>query len=180
MQTPYPVVTSNYVPGLRLEFARFYGETGHFKLNFSVENSNFSQFFISGIHIHTFSHNFAEKKFRFIGTLSVMAIALIKKLRKFKLTRGLTQNDNIYHLHHFLTCEKDTFSMNDALRALFRFLENKVVVILSVQASHTISVAKSFFSSFSAPNLCNAVHFYCPSSPVLIKWFTCTAYPCFF
>ena len=45
--------------------ARFYGETGHFKLNFSVENSNFSQFFISGIHIHTFSHNFAEKKSSF-------------------------------------------------------------------------------------------------------------------
>ena len=64
-------MTSNYVPGLRLEFARFYGETGHFKLNFFIENSNFSQFFLSGIHIHTFSHNFAEKKkFRFIGTLS--------------------------------------------------------------------------------------------------------------
>ena len=69
VQTPYPVVTSNYVPGLRLEFARFYRETGHFKLNFSVENSNFSQFFLSGIHIHTFPHNFAKKKFRFIGTL---------------------------------------------------------------------------------------------------------------
>ena len=61
VQTPYPVVTSNYVPGLRLEFAQFYGETGHFKLNFSIENSNFSQFFLSGIHIHTFSHNFAKK-----------------------------------------------------------------------------------------------------------------------
>ena len=58
-------MTSNYVPGLRLEFARFYGETGHFKLNFSVENSNFSQFFVSGIHIHTFFHNFAEKKISF-------------------------------------------------------------------------------------------------------------------
>ena len=62
VQTPYPVVTSNYVPGLCLEFARFYRETGHFKLNFSVENSNFSQFFLSGIHIHTFPHNFAKKK----------------------------------------------------------------------------------------------------------------------
>ena len=61
VQTLYPVVTSNYVPGLRLEFARFYGETGHFKLDFSIENSNFSQFFPSGIHIHTFSHN-SEKK----------------------------------------------------------------------------------------------------------------------
>ena len=59
----YPVVTSNYVPGLRLLFARFYRETGYFKLNFSIENSNFSQFFVSGIHSHTFSHNFAEKKF---------------------------------------------------------------------------------------------------------------------
>ena len=58
-------MTSNYVPGLRLEFARFYGETGHFKLNFFIENSNFSQFFLSGIHIHTFSHNFAEKKISF-------------------------------------------------------------------------------------------------------------------
>ena len=67
VQTPYPVVMSNYIPGLRLEFARFYRETGH--LNFSIENSNFSQFFLSGIHIHTFSHNFAKKKFRFIGTL---------------------------------------------------------------------------------------------------------------
>ena len=63
-------MTSNYVPGLRLEFARFYGETGHFKLNFRIENSNFSQFFVSGIHIYTFSHNFAGKKFRFIGTLN--------------------------------------------------------------------------------------------------------------
>ena len=62
-------MTSNYVPGLRLEFARFYGETGHFKLNFCIENSNFSQFFVLGIHIYTFSHNFAGKKFRFIGTL---------------------------------------------------------------------------------------------------------------
>ena len=60
-----PSCDVDYVPGLRLEFARFYGETGHFKLNFSVENSNFSQFFVSGIHIHTFSHNFAEKKFSF-------------------------------------------------------------------------------------------------------------------
>ena len=58
-------MTSNYVPGLRLEFARFYGETGHFKLNFFIENSNFSQFFLSGIHIHTFSHNFEEKKISF-------------------------------------------------------------------------------------------------------------------
>ena len=65
VQTPYPVVTSNYVPDLRLEFARFYGETGHFKLNFSIENSNFSQFFLSGIQIHTFSHNFGEKKISF-------------------------------------------------------------------------------------------------------------------
>ena len=63
MQTPYPVVTSKYVLGLRLEFARFYGERGHFKLNFAIENSNFSQFFVSGIHIHTFSHNSAGKKF---------------------------------------------------------------------------------------------------------------------
>ena len=61
VQAPCPVVTSNYVPGLRLEFARFYRETGHFKLNFSVENSNFSQFFLSGIHIHTFPHNSAKK-----------------------------------------------------------------------------------------------------------------------
>ena len=58
-------MTLNYVPGLRLESARFYGETGHFKLNFSIENSNFSQFFVSGIHIHTFSHNFAGKKISF-------------------------------------------------------------------------------------------------------------------
>ena len=58
-------MTSNYVPGLRLEFARSYGETGHFKLNFSIENSNFSQFFVSGIHIHTFPHNFAGKKISF-------------------------------------------------------------------------------------------------------------------
>ena len=65
VQTPYPVVTSNYLPGLRLEFARFYGETGHFKLNFSIENSNFSQFFLSGIHIHTFSHNLVKKNFSF-------------------------------------------------------------------------------------------------------------------
>ena len=63
VQTLYPVVTSNYVLGLRLEFARFYGETGHFKLNFSIEDLNFSQFFLSGIHIHTFSHNFAKKKY---------------------------------------------------------------------------------------------------------------------
>ena len=70
LRTAYLVVTSNYVPGLRLEFARFQGETGHFKLNFPIENSNFSQFFVSGIQIHTFFHNFAEKKFRFIGTLS--------------------------------------------------------------------------------------------------------------
>ena len=77
VQTPYPVVTSNYVPGLRLEFARFYGETGHFKLDFSIENSNFSQFFLSGIHIHTFSHNFAEKNFRFIGTLSVLMSCVV-------------------------------------------------------------------------------------------------------
>ena len=60
-----PSCDVDYVPGLRLEFARFYGETGHFKLNFSVENYNFSQFFVSGIHIHTFSHNFAEKKISF-------------------------------------------------------------------------------------------------------------------
>ena len=65
VQTLYPVVTSNYVLGLRLEFARFYGETGHFKLNFSIEDSNFSQFFLSGIHIHTFSHNFAKKNISF-------------------------------------------------------------------------------------------------------------------
>ena len=71
LQTPYPVVTSNYVPGLRLEFTKFYVETDHSKLNFSIESSNFSQFFISGIHIHTFSHNFAEKKIRFIGTLRI-------------------------------------------------------------------------------------------------------------
>ena len=67
-------MTSNYAPGLRLEFARFYGETGHFKLNFSIENSNFSQFFVSGIHIHTFSHNFAEENVRFIGTLKLCGI----------------------------------------------------------------------------------------------------------
>ena len=55
---------SNYVPlpGLCLEFARFYGKTGDFKLNFCIENSNFSQFFVSGIHIYTFSHNSAGKK----------------------------------------------------------------------------------------------------------------------
>ena len=58
-------MTSNYVPGLRLEFARFYGVTGHFKLNFSVENSNFSQFVVSGIHIYTFSHKFSGKKISF-------------------------------------------------------------------------------------------------------------------
>ena len=61
VQTPYPVVTSNYVPGLRLEFAQFYRETDHFKLNFSIENLNFSQLFLSGIHIHTFSHNLEKK-----------------------------------------------------------------------------------------------------------------------
>ena len=69
MQTLYLAVTLSYVLGLRLEFAQFYRETGHFKLNFSVENSNFSQFFASGINIHTFSHNFEKKKFRLIGTL---------------------------------------------------------------------------------------------------------------
>ena len=81
VQTPYPVVTWNYVPGLHLEFARFYGETGHFKLTSSVRKLNFSQFFVSGIHIHTFCHNFAEKKFRFIGTLSTADIC-------FKGTEG--------------------------------------------------------------------------------------------
>ena len=35
----------------------------HFKLNFSIENSNFSQFFLSGIHIHAFSHNLRKKNF---------------------------------------------------------------------------------------------------------------------
>ena len=58
-------MTSNCVPGLRLEFARFLGEAGHFKHNFSIENSNFSQFFVSDIHMHTFSHNFARKNFSF-------------------------------------------------------------------------------------------------------------------
>ena len=36
LQTVYPVVTSHYVPGLRLEFARFEEETGHFKLNLNL------------------------------------------------------------------------------------------------------------------------------------------------
>ena len=79
LQAVYPVVTSHYVPGLRLEFVRFEGETGHFKLNFPIENSNFSQFFISGIHIHTFPHNFAEKKFRFIGTLDKFSLSANQK-----------------------------------------------------------------------------------------------------
>ena len=70
-----PFVTSNYVPGLRLEFARFYWDTGHFKLNFSIENSNFSQFFVSGIHIHTFPI-ILRKKIRFIGTLKNTMITI--------------------------------------------------------------------------------------------------------
>ena len=74
VQTPYPVVTLSYDPGLRLEFARFYKETGHFELNFSIKNSNFSQFSLSGIHIHTFPHNSA---FRFIGTLNDCSAKLI-------------------------------------------------------------------------------------------------------
>ena len=61
VQTLYPVVTSNYVPGIRLEFARFYGKTCHVKLNFSIENSKFSLVFVSGIHIHPFSHSFEKK-----------------------------------------------------------------------------------------------------------------------
>ena len=61
LQTVFPVVTSHYVPGLRLEFALFYGEIGHFKFNFSIENSNFSQFFVSGIRIHTFPIILREK-----------------------------------------------------------------------------------------------------------------------
>ena len=60
-----PVVTSNYVPGFRLKFARFYGETGHFKLNCPLKIQILVSFFVSGIHIHTFSHNFAEKKISF-------------------------------------------------------------------------------------------------------------------
>ena len=44
LQAVYPVMTSHYVPGLHLEFARFLGKTGHFKLNFSIENSRFNQF----------------------------------------------------------------------------------------------------------------------------------------
>ena len=54
---------------------------GHFKLNFPIENSNFSQFFVSGIHFHTFSHNFAEKNFRFIGTLRLRKETLSFDLR---------------------------------------------------------------------------------------------------
>ena len=67
LRRAYTVVTSDYVPGLRLEFARFLGETGHFKLNFPIGNSNFSQFFVSGIHINTFSHSSAGKKISFHG-----------------------------------------------------------------------------------------------------------------
>ena len=63
-------MTSNYVPGLRLEFARFYGETGHFKLNFSVENSDFNQFFASGIHIFTHFPIILGGKIGFIDTLN--------------------------------------------------------------------------------------------------------------
>ena len=65
LQTPYPVVTRSCDVELcarpPTKVPRFYGETCNFKLNFSDENSNFSQFFVSGIDIHTFSHNFAEK-----------------------------------------------------------------------------------------------------------------------
>ena len=109
-------MTSNYVPGLRLEFARFYGETGHFKLDFFIENSNFSQFFLSGIHIHTFSHNFAGKKISFhrhfkniLNNFQLKDIwryqnpdkkeftfysnvGTASRLDKFYLTKDLTQN----------------------------------------------------------------------------------------
>ena len=53
MQTLYPAVTLSCVSGLHLEFAQFYRETGHFEFNFSVENSNFSQFF-AFLHSHIF------------------------------------------------------------------------------------------------------------------------------
>ena len=50
LQTPYPVVTSNYVPGLRLEFARFYGKTGHFiNLIFLKKFRILGSFFVSGM-----------------------------------------------------------------------------------------------------------------------------------
>ena len=90
-------MTSNYVPGLRLEFAQFYGETGHFKLNFSFENSNFSQFFVSGIYIHTFSHNSAEKKFRFICTLIVA-------LNEFKIASSIPDSLSTVLFH--CLCQK--------------------------------------------------------------------------
>ena len=64
-----PVVTSKYVPGLRLEFARFYGKTGHFKLNFSIKNSNFNQISYQAFIITHFPIIVGGKKFRFIGTL---------------------------------------------------------------------------------------------------------------
>ena len=82
-------MTSNYVPGLRLEFARFYGETGHFKLNFSIENSNFSQFFVSGIHIHTFFHIFAEKKISFHRHFKKMELAdnITERFQRSKMNK---------------------------------------------------------------------------------------------
>ena len=43
----------------------FKGRQVTLNLNFPVENSNFSQFFVSDIHIHTFPHNFVEKKISF-------------------------------------------------------------------------------------------------------------------
>ena len=93
VQAPYPVVTSNYVPGLRLEFTRFYGETGHFKFNFSIENSNFSQFFESDIHIHTFSDNFPKKN-RFIGTLKLTFIYRRAAVTKIWIAREIILVNN--------------------------------------------------------------------------------------
>ena len=93
-------MTSNYVPGLRLEFARFYGETGHFKLNFSIENSNFSQFFVSGIHIHTFPHNFAGKKISFHRHFKVKIREFIGSLLSVD---GSVDRFQLYNKH--VTCK---------------------------------------------------------------------------
>ena len=63
-------MTSNYVPGLRLEFARFYGETGHFKLNFLLKIQILASFSYQAFIFTHFPIILRKKKFRFIGTLT--------------------------------------------------------------------------------------------------------------
>ena len=70
LQTMYPVMTSCYIPGFCLEFARFYGEINRFKHNFSIENSSFRQF---SYHAVIFS------KISFKFTLSVRAVETHKE-----------------------------------------------------------------------------------------------------